>query len=643
MAKEDYMKARRQGEKSYKDALARGEYPYIQVLEEILSHTEVISETDLGLIEIPAEDIAGTYTAGRRTAFAPDFMPLLSYSTEFAGKWSLLYDSLEKEGMKEPIKAYEYMHRYYVMEGNKRVSVMKTLGAVTIPGQVRRLIPHRTDDPENVVYYEFLNFYKHCPAEYLIFSRKGAYEEFTQLAGKDTDERWSAEEQRDLRASFMRFSLIYRKKQEETGVRVKTGDAYLAFVGIMGYQETLNMMPAEIEEGLAKIFDEIRLLERDDRVALVMEPEEAPKKSIFSRLLKDSERCLNLAFIYDRTPESSAWTYGHELGRRHVEDVFGDAVTTRVYEDVDPESGIDEALEQAVAEGADVIFATTRLFMSACLKAAVLHPEVKILNCTLNASHRYIRTYYARMYEAKFLGGVIAGIMSKDGRIGYLTDYPIPMNLANVNAFALGVRAVCPEGKVHLQWSSEENADPAEYFRTQGIHLISGHELAAPAAASRDFGLYEILEDGSHQNLAMPVYDWGILYCKLLDNIREGGWDDTEKNAKNRALNYWWGMESDVIDVLLSSRIPAETRQLIEFMKMSIKNGSLFPFHGVIRTKDGLIGKDENHIYTPEEIMNIHWLAENIVGRIPEINELTPAGKAIMTVQGRNRETEEKT
>ena len=643
MAKDNYMKALKQGQKSYKEALARGEYPYVQVLEEILSHTEVISEVDLGLIEIPAEHIKGTYTAGRRTAFSPDFMPLLSYTTEFGSKWSMLYDSLEREGMNEPIRAYEYMHRYYVLEGNKRVSVMKSLDAATIPGHVRRLIPQRTNDPENRVYYEFLDFYKRCPADFLVFTKEGSYHEFCRLAGKAEDERWSLDEQKDLRSSFMRFGSVYKKKREESGIRVRTGDAYLAYISILGYKECLSKMPSEIAEDLDRLFDEIRLLDKDDSVALVMEPEEAPKKGLFSRLFSDDEsRKLNLAFIYDRTPDSSPWTYGHDLGRRHVEEVFGQDVTTRVYENVDPESGIDEALEQAIREGADVIFATTRLFMSACLKAAVLHPEVKILNCTLNASHRYIRTYYARMYEAKYLGGIIAGILSKDGRIGYLADYPIPMNIANVNAFALGVRSVCPDAKVHLQWSSEADADPAEYFRTQGITLISGQELAAPQSVSRDFGLYEILEDGSHQNLALPVYDWGILYCKLLENIREGGWDDTEKNAKNRALNYWWGMESDVIDLLLSSRIPHETKKLIEYLKLSIKNGSLSPFHGVIHTKGGDIGEDEDYNYTPEEIMNIHWLSDNIVGEIPAFERLNAAGKAIMTVQGRNREDREK-
>ena len=637
MSIDAYNKARRQGEKSYKDALARGEYPYIQVLEEIISHTEIITEVDLGLVEIPIEHIHGTYTAGRRTAFAPDFMPLLSNTTEFAAKWESLYTSLEEEGLNEPIRAYEYLHRYYVMEGNKRVSVMKSLGAVTIPGTVRRLIPARTDEKENRVYFEFLDFYKCCPADYLVFTRLGAYEEFTRLAGKKPGEAWTAEEQKDLRSAFMRFGNVYRKKREEAGLHVRTGDAFLIYCNIMGYQESVNKMPSEMDAELDRIFDEIRLFENENTVELVMEPAEAPKKPLLQRLFTDNNRTMNLAFIYDHDPEDSSWTYGHELGRLAVQDYYGDAVTTKAYVTAEPENekAVDEVLEQAVKDGADVIFVTTRRFLNSALRTAVLHPEAKILVCTLNASHRYIRTYYTRMYEAKFLSGIVAGILSKDGKIGYLTDFPIPMNIANVNAFALGVRSVRPDAKVYLQWSSQEGADPVSYFREEGIRMISGHELAVPGSMNRDFGLYEIMDDGSHNSLAMTVYDWGILYNLLLENIREGMWDDTEKSAKNKALNYWWGMESDVIDLLLSSRVPDEVQKLVEYLKVSIKNGSYSPFYGIIHTQEGDIGIDEDYIYSPEEIMKIHWLSENVVGRIPDVEELTPTGKAILTVQGR--------
>lgn len=90
----------------------------------------------------------------------------------------------------------------------------------------------------------------------------------------------------------------------------------------------------------------------------------------------------------------------------------------------------------------------------ASVKMAIAHPDVKILNCSLNTSHKYIRTYYARMYEAKFLTGVLAGALATQNKIGYVAQYPVYGTVANINAFALGAKFVNPRTKIYLKWSS---------------------------------------------------------------------------------------------------------------------------------------------------------------------------------------------
>ena len=87
-------------------------------------------------------------------------MPLLSYETEFGTKWSELCDSVKEVGVNEPIQVYEYMQRFYVIEGNKRVSVSKYNGAVSILASVTRLIPKAADTLEYKIYSEFLEFYR---------------------------------------------------------------------------------------------------------------------------------------------------------------------------------------------------------------------------------------------------------------------------------------------------------------------------------------------------------------------------------------------------------------------------------------------------------------------------------------------------
>ena len=141
---EDYRSAQRAGQRAYRANVARGQSPYLAVLDDILTDVDIVAQEPLGLVDIPAESIVGTKTAGRHTAFASNFMPLLDDDTEFAVKWSNLCDAHLEEGIHTPIIAFEYLNKFYVQEGNKRVSVLKYYEAVKIPGTVTRLIPAKT-------------------------------------------------------------------------------------------------------------------------------------------------------------------------------------------------------------------------------------------------------------------------------------------------------------------------------------------------------------------------------------------------------------------------------------------------------------------------------------------------------------------
>ena len=127
MALYDYSGALRQGRRRYQEAVSKGQYPYLPVLDDILSNTDIVSEVNLGVIDIPLERVVGTKTQGRTRAFASNFMPLLGERSEFGAKWAYLYDHQIEEGSMIRCLAYEFMNRYYVQEGNKRVSVLKAM------------------------------------------------------------------------------------------------------------------------------------------------------------------------------------------------------------------------------------------------------------------------------------------------------------------------------------------------------------------------------------------------------------------------------------------------------------------------------------------------------------------------------------
>ena len=151
-AENEYREALRMGQREVHAAPVKSESATLPVLDHIISSEKASSGIHLGVEQIPMELIVGTKTEGRVNAFSPGFMPLLPEDTEFAAKWKSLYESHINEGIRDPIKVYEYLHRYYVEEGNKRVSVLKFCGAYSIAAEVTRIVREQDESDEVKVY-----------------------------------------------------------------------------------------------------------------------------------------------------------------------------------------------------------------------------------------------------------------------------------------------------------------------------------------------------------------------------------------------------------------------------------------------------------------------------------------------------------
>ena len=631
MAKEDYMKAFKSGKKDYQFRMLRGEKPTLLVLDDIMPEKGSYHEVPLGLVQVPIAQIVGTKTVGRSSSFAGNFMPILRDDTEFASKWINLSESQKEEGIRDPIKVYEYMNKFYVEEGNKRVSVMKYFGAVSIPGNVTRIVPKRTGDRENSIYYEFMDFYQAAPINYIWFSQEGSFGKLQETVGKAPGEMWSEDELLKFSALYTRFTNEYEAKGGSK-LKITTGDAFLAFISLHGYDEVDEKTTNELRDLIVKSWEEFELLQEEEDIELKMKPSSEKKsKPLLSMLLPLSSHKLKAAFIYEKTPGTSAWTYAHELGRLYVEQIFADELTTVSYEN-GTEDNVDILIQKAIESGCKLIFTTTPPFVQASVKAAIANPEVRILNCSLNTSHRYIRTYYSRMHEAKFLMGAIAGAMAENNKLMYIADYPIFGSIANINAFALGAKMINPRAKVYLEWSTRKEIDLDEKIRETGAACISGRDMVIPEEASRFFGIYHM--EGDHpRNLAMPLYHWGKFYEQLLRTILGGNWKDDDAPS-TKAINYWWGMSAGVIDVVCSRQLPIGTRRLVELLKGTISSEKLNPFSGVLYSQTGIVQEDPERSLHPEEIMTMDWLAENVIGSIPTKEELTEKAEPVIKQQG---------
>lgn len=633
MSCHDYRNALRLGQREYRACVSRGEYPYLQTLDELLAHEKLRGESSLGLVEIPMEQIAGTKTVGRQSAFARNFMPLLEEDTEFSAKWIALSDAHLEEGIRDPIVAYEFMNRFYVLEGNKRVSVLKYFGAATVTGGVTRLLPEPQDTTEYRVYNEFLDFYRLTGMNDVYFRRTGCFRALLSALGRER-EPWSAQERKEFSAAWTIFRRAFASV-ERGKADVTPAEGLLAYLRLYGAETFLNGGEMQIREDLDRSWSEITA--GNAPVELFLTPEPVPPRTILDRLRKPGP--VKVAFLHARNAEVSRWTDSHELGRARMEEALEGRVTTCCFDGVTPENA-GERIEEAVDEGSQVIFTTTPRLMQATIRAALSHPDLKFLNCSLNMPHPAIRTYYGRMYEAKFLIGVIAGTLSHSGRIGYIADYPICGMTANINAFAMGAQMVNPRAEVYLEWTSQRGLDGIlARFKELGADVVSNQDLLSPRLSKRDFGLY-YMHGGTVGLMAVASWNWGRFYELILRSILDGGWRVPAGRDSARAVNYWWGLPSGVVELRYTENLPVGTRRLVEFLRQSLIAGTFRPFSGKLVALGRRVVQEEGEL-TAAEIVQMDWLAENVVGEIPPACQLTGEAQALVALQGIRREDRE--
>ena len=179
-----------------------------------------------------------------------------------------------------------------------------------------------------------------------------------------------------------------------------------------------------------------------------------------------------------------------------------------------------------------------------------------------------------------------------------------------------------------------EYYDPQKFFDRNGITYISDRDMIMPDDASRNFGLYHYDQNGEVVNLAMPFYNWGAFYERILRSVLEGNWKQEEKNETGNAVSYWWGMSAGIVDVICSKHLPAGTQKLISVMTNLIREGAITPFSGKLTSQNGIVRNEDDGAMLHEDILKMDWLAENVVGMLPTDDDLVDEAKTVVALQG---------
>ena len=634
-AQEEYALALKAGQKEYKALVAEGKDPYPQVLDTLLEGRTGDSVEDLGLVEIPAELIVGTKATGRISAFSAGFLPLLDANSEFADKWIHLCDAhLSDDGIREPILCYEFLGKFYVQEGNKRVSVLKYMGAPRIPGIVKRILPAKDGSERVDAYYEFLEFYRASGIYDIQFNHPEDYAKLLSFLGKEAGESWTERERRTFSANYQYFRDAFSSLDTKK-LPILPEEALLLWLQVYPFGDLKKLSAKALKKTLSALQDDLFTFSRVEEPLVSTEPE--TKAGLLSWITAPAY--LNVAFVHPLDAQVSTWIKAHDEGRQHLEAALGNQVVVRSYFHADDPEKAEKLLEQAVMDGANVVFATTPQLRRSVLRTAVKYPKVRFFNCSVDTHYSSVPSYYGRIYEAKFITGALAGAMANNDRIGYIASSPTFGVPASINAFALGAQLTNPRAKIYLRWSCQKGTHQQD-FVDDGIRVISNRDVPTENPAYLNFGNYGTywLDDNDRwEAIGSPVWVWGRFYENIISSMLSGAWDKEENPHK--AINYWWGMDSGVIDIELFDRLPSGLRALADLLREGIKNGTVDPFHRRIVDQQGAVRNDGSYTLLPDELLYMDWLCDNVIGRIPEFDEVEPFAQPMLRELGIHRES----
>lgn len=634
-----YINARKSGLKEYSNYISQGRNGYLPFLDGVLKNIDILSEVDMGIVDIPLKKIRGTYTYLRSISFARNFMPLMDEDTEFAMKWQNVYNIQTLEGLNDPIKVYEYLNWFYVVEGNKRVSVLKYLDNYSYHGYVTRLIPKYDENSKDIrLYYEFMDYNKKTGINEIWFSKEGSFPELWEII-KDYRPTSRLVNDED-RFTYFKSAVynVFRKIFYDLGgdrLPITTGDAFLDFLKIHGIRDSVS--DAELKSIMKRFISEMEYHKGGRGVEVQKTPSLKQESSFIGKLTHRmrSEK-LKVGFAHVNDTKSSSWVYSHELGRMHLDHVLNKSVetvsVTRLPESIEAAP----ALQKMLDEGCRIIFTTSPSLINATLKVAMENPEVNLLNCSAVHSFKHVNTYFGRIHEPRFLSGLVAGVMTRTGKLGYIAPFPVSDVLSGINAFTLGARMIRPDVQVYLEWMQTWDYNSAtpqctNRIAQQGADIICHHNTLANRQFSREYGVYTIKQDESgcfvpEKYLAVPVWNWGIFYEKYIRSILVGGTRLGHDSASTgRVRNYWWGMDSGLLDFFYArNHIPVETQKLIGFFKSGIMSRSFRVFTGPIRDREGRLMLEEDEILEHPQILMMNWIIEGVVCSMPDSKGFDP-------------------
>ena len=341
------------------------------------------------------------------------------------------------------------------------------------------------------------------------------------------------------------------------------------------------------------------------------------------------DKKIKVGFVYLTTPGDHGWTYAHEVGRQDVIKHFGDKVETTFVENVPEGPDATRVIRDLAKQGNDIIFTTSFGYMDPTLKVAKEFPEVKFDHITGYKRAPNMATGNIRFYEGRYVQGVVAGLMTKSNKIGYIASFPIPEVIQGINSFGLGLRSVNTDAEVSVIWVNTwydpvKEADAAKVHIAEGADILAQHtDSPAMLQTAEKAGVYGFGQSSDMKAFApkaqlfSSVNNWGPYYVSQIQALMDGSWT-TGEGPDHWAGNTWAGMADDFLILTQFKNMPAEVAAAAQKATDDIKSGANKIFTGPIRDNTGVekvpAGKTLND---GELFTTLDYYVEGVIGKIP--------------------------
>ena len=333
---------------------------------------------------------------------------------------------------------------------------------------------------------------------------------------------------------------------------------------------------------------------------------------------------IKVGVLYISDPaEGSGYSYTHDLGIQGMQENLGlssDQIVRKIVDDSDAQA-TEASIRECIDAGCNVIFSTSWGYMETTAAMAEEYPDIYFSHGTGYMSNgKNFNNYFGRIYQARYLSGIVAGMNTKSNLIGYVAaqDSSNSEVTGGIDAFAIGVASVNPDAKINViitnSWYDPEKEEAASrQLLDMGCDVMAQHcDTAYPQTLAQERGVYgigynsDMSKETPDSCLTSVIWNWSAYYTSAVKSIIDGSWDGS---------NYYGGMAEGLVGITNLASFAAEgTQEKVDEATAAILSGQSNVFDGVMTTNTGeTIGQEGSTLDDATITGGINWYYQNVV------------------------------